>query len=197
MTYKYLKVWDSLNFILCFILARWIFKNYLFSYSIEIFHFRQGELWEILIVGGLVLVLTNFFFVLLRFLYLRKINMTHLLILYGIYFLLLVYSLFFKNIGLQGYELNPMTYFDGLAYGYWFEPVINLLLFIPLGFLLSLNWKSFLGILMIFLSVEILQYVFHLGIFDVGDFLANMSSLLLGQTLRVILLRFGFREWLV
>lgn len=191
-----LKICDGLNVLVCFLVARWFFMSYLFSYSIEIFQLRPGELLTTLVMGILILVMTAFGFVLLRFFYLKKINTNHMIFLYFLYFILLFYSLFLKNIGLQGYEINPLTYFDGLAYGYWFEPVMNLLLFIPIGFLFKGSWKRILIAAIGLMAVEILQYVLHLGIFDLGDFLANFVSLGIGQLIRWILLHLGFRQWL-
>lgn len=187
---------DLLNFLICFVFAKWVFMSYLFSYSITIFNLQAGQGLSTVVSLALILVISGFLFVLLRLLYAKTIKVDHLMALYGSYFLVLFYVLFFKNIGLQGHELNPLTYFDGVAYGYWFEPVMNLLLFIPLGFLLRLNWKSFILSLLVLLTIEGMQYGFHLGIFDVGDLLANAFSLLVGQGLRLLLLALGFRQWL-
>ena len=53
-------------------------------------------------------------------------------------------------------------------------------MFIPLGWILSLN-KKHLGIVVLGIwLIEIAQYVFHLGIFDVGDIIANAAGFVVG-----------------
>lgn len=187
---------DILNFSLCFFVASWFFVNFLFTYSIEIFQIPKGHALEILVTLVLILVMSIFGFVCLRLLYWRRLNRKHLTGLYLVYFSLLFYVLFLKNIGLKGYELNPLTYFDGLLYGFWFEPVMNLLMFIPLSLLFKMTWRRALLSLSCLLLVEVLQYLLHLGVFDIGDLLANFASLCLGQVLRMGLLRLGLRSWL-
>ncbi len=189
-------VLDLLNFAVCFCFASWLFMNFLFTYSLEIFNFPVSRTVIVLLNLALILVLAAFCFIWFRLLYLRYLNPKHLFFLYSVYFILLFYLLFLKNIGSHSYELNPLTYFNGILFGYWFEPVMNLLLFIPLSLLFKMTWKRALLALMALFFVESLQYILHLGVFDVGDLMANAISLALGQGIRFLLFQLGLSSWL-
>lgn len=191
-----LLVLDLLNFSVCFYFAGWLFMNFLFTYSLEIFNFPASRTVTVLINLSLILVLTAFCFICIRLLYLRRLNPKHLFFLYGVYFVLLFYLLFLKNIGLQSYKLNPLTYFDGIPYGFWFEPVMNLLMFIPVSLLFKMTLRRALLALICLVAVETIQYVGHLGVFDMGDLLANFLSLMLGQLIRRLLFSLGLERWL-
>lgn len=189
-------VLDILNFSISFCFAGWFFMSFLFSHSLEIFSFPGSRLLEVIVNLALIWLLAIFCSLWLRLIYYRRLNPKHVLFFYIVYFILLIYLLFLKNIGLHGYELNPLTYFSGLPYGYWFEPVMNLLMFIPVSLLFKMTWKRAFLALLCLLTVELLQYFLHLGVFDLGDLLANFVSLGLGQFLRRLLLRLGLRTWL-
>ena len=67
--------------------------------------------------------------------------------------------------------------------GNTFVPLMNVLMFIPLGILSKGNKKVlpfyFIGILFI----EILQYTFSLGIFDIADIISNYVGTIIGYSI--------------
>ena len=72
----------------------------------------------------------------------------------------------------------------------------NVIMFIPLGFFLPLNWKVFrklprliLAVLGIILCIELLQMVTMLGSLDVDDVLLNMLGCSMGYYLWKIMYR--------
>ena len=72
----------------------------------------------------------------------------------------------------------------------------NVIMFIPLGFFLPLNWKVFrklpgliLTVLGIILCIELLQMVTMLGSLDVDDVLLNMLGCSMGYYLWKIMYR--------
>lgn len=105
-----------------------------------------------------------------------------------VYALVLCRGLLFKYVNITelfstdrfeyiGYNLIP---FNGRGFDYRLDLIINTLLFIPYGFLLSMkskkNLKSFLLLLIPFASsivFESLQYIFRLGAADVTDIIMN------------------------
>ena len=105
------------------------------------------------------------------------------LLLYFIYFLALFYLLFLKNIGTQGLSLNPLSFARELYWGSHFVPIMNLLMFIPLGLLFSSRLSNLLLCLLTLFSVESIQYFGHLGVFDLGDITLNMLGILVGTAI--------------
>lgn len=66
----------------------------------------------------------------------------------------------------------------------------NVVMFIPLGFLLPRIWRKLRGffkttlcVALLVTVVEILQYVTFLGSFDVDDFILNLSGAIVGYIL--------------
>ena len=58
--------------------------------------------------------------------------------------------------------------------GYWWDIVLNILLFIPLGFLLGgKGWKAVLYGLLLSAFIECAQYLFLLGYCEADDLLNN------------------------
>ena len=72
--------------------------------------------------------------------------------------------------------------------GYWWDIVLNILLFIPLGFLLGRKgWKAvFLGFL-ISASIECAQYVAVLGYCEADDVLNNTIGTAVGCLMATLL----------
>ncbi|OTO41576.1 hypothetical protein A5873_001095 [Enterococcus faecium] len=104
---------------------------------------------------------------------------------YVLYFLVLIYLLFLKNIGIRGLESNPLSFLSDFINGDAIIVMLNIIMFIPLGWILSLN-KKHLGIVVLGIwLIEIAQYVFHLGIFDVGDIIANAAGFVVGTIITV------------
>lgn len=74
----------------------------------------------------------------------------------------------------------------------------NVVMFIPLGFLLPLNWQRFRGFFrltgyaaLIITAVEVVQLITLLGCLDVDDLILNLTGTALGYFILRILQRFG------
>lgn len=140
----------------------------------------------------ITILLTYFTFILFHLVYTRQITSKTLMVSYFLYGLLLLYVLFFKNIGVQGYSLNPLSFIGEIKSGSYFVPVMNLLMFIPLGCLFAPSKENLFLSFLVLLLVESCQYVFHLGVFDLGDITLNLASILIGSLLH----HFFFEKWL-
>lgn len=172
-------IFQILLFLLCFSLSKWFYDSYLISYSYYISNYGVDFALSLNII--ITLIISYFTYVFLNLCTNRQMKSSTLISCYFIYFFSLVYLLFLKNIGTQGFSLNPLSFIGEIENGSRFVPVMNLLMFVPLGFLYPLSRKNillgFLGILMI----ESCQFVFHLGIFDLGDVSLNLLSLTIGN----------------
>ena len=65
--------------------------------------------------------------------------------------------------------------------GYWWDIVLNILLFIPLGFLLGdKGWKAILYGFLLSAFIEFLQYIAVLGYCEADDVLNNTIGAVIG-----------------
>lgn len=120
-------------------------------------------------------------------------------ILFIIYFVFLVWAVLFKlktYLPIQTYrrlELTPFNYGETISGNYpQFESILNVLIFVPFGFLLSkITQKNFFKKLLIIFFVslcfEIIQYCLAIGVADVTDLITNTSGGLIGILLAKIL----------
>ena len=167
--------------ILSLALSYWFYRGHLEQYVHYIAHY--GSYFQVLLNLVIIVLLSYFVYAFLKLLLTRKIKKQTLLLLYFIYFLSLFYLLFLKNIGIQGISLNPLSFAQELHWGSHFVPIMNLLMFIPLGLLFSSRMSNLLLCLIALFSVESIQYFGHLGIFDLGDIVLNMLGLLVGTAI--------------
>ena len=162
-------------------LSYWFYRGHLEQYVHYIAHY--GPYFQVFLNLVIIILLGYFVYAFLKLLLTRKIKKQTLLLLYFIYFLSLFYLLFLKNIGIQGISLNPLSFARELYWGSHFVPIMNLLMFIPLGLLFSSRLSNLLLCLIALFSVESIQYFGHLGIFDLGDIVLNMLGLLVGTAI--------------
>ena len=162
-------------------LSYWFYRGHLEQYVHYIAHY--GPYFQVFLNLVIIILLGYFVYAFLKLLLTRKIKKQTLLLLYFIYFLSLFYLLFLKNIGTQGLSLNPLSFARELYWGSHFVPIMNLLMFIPLGLLFSSRLSNLLLCLLTLFSVESIQYFGHLGIFDLGDIVLNMLGLLVGTAI--------------
>jgi glycopeptide antibiotics resistance protein len=114
---------------------------------------------------------------------------------FAVYLLFLLWLVLFKftlhifdtfNFPIRGLNLIP---FEAVTQYSWIDMVLNILFFVPFGLLLSVNLKQTpfgrkLAYIFLFsLIVEIIQYIFAIGITDITDVLANTTGGLLGLVL--------------
>ncbi|CAD0150816.1 Glycopeptide antibiotics resistance protein [Streptococcus thermophilus] len=162
-------------------LSYWFYRGHLEQYVHYIAHY--GPYFQVFLNLVIIILLEYFIYAFLKLLLTRKIKKQTLLLLYFIYFLSLFYLLFLKNIGIQGLSLSPLSFAQELYWGSHFVPIMNLLMFIPLGLLFSSQMSNLLLCLIALFSVESIQYFGHLGIFDLGDIVLNMLGLLVGTAI--------------
>ena len=172
---------DVLLGIISFALSYWFYRGYLEQYVHYIAHY--GSYFQVLLNLVIIVLLSYFVYAFLKLLLTRKLKKQTLLLLYLIYFLALFYLLFLKNIGIQGLSLNPLSFARELYWGSHFVPIMNLLMFIPLGLLFSSRLSNLLLCLLTLFSVESFQYFGHLGVFDLGDITLNMLGILVGTAI--------------
>jgi len=88
----------------------------------------------------------------------------------------------------QRRSLNLVPFAD-TSEGNMGEAILNFLVFVPLGLLLSANfkqtnfWRKLTFIFLLSLAVETIQFVFAIGITDITDVITNTSGGLLGLLL--------------
>ena len=164
--------------VLSFLIARWIFMDYLYNYSMTFFSRTRAN--DFIIPLILILIITLFLYLFLQSFFSKRIPRWSAYLFYAIYLPLLVFILFFKSIGIYGIELNPLMFLSD-----FFSMVVflNLILFIPLGFLVPLTKKNISSFIIFITLVEISQYVFHLGFFDFGDIVTNTCGFIFGSYL--------------
>ena len=162
-------------------LSYWFYRGHLEQYVHYIAHY--GSYFQVLLNLVIIVLLSYFVYAFLKLLLTRKLKKQTLLLLYFIYFLALFYLLFLKNIGTQGLSLNPLSFARELYWGSNFVPIMNLLMFIPLGLLFSSRLSNLLLCLLTLFSVESIQYFGHLGVFDLGDITLNMLGILVGTAI--------------
>lgn len=170
-------------FILNFFLIRFIYMKVFYQYTMTLFYTiyyknnPKNDFWFVLlIILFLTYILTSLIYQIIK----GNIKKRFLYIVYASYFLALIYFLFFKTIGISDYNFNIFSIIYDLIYGDSLIVLMNILFFIPLGFLIRFNKKSsFIFIVSIF-CVEILQYFLHLGIFDIADIILNYIGFTIG-----------------
>lgn len=172
---------DVLLGVTSFALSYWFYRGHLEQYVHYIAHY--GSYFQVLLNLVIIVLLSYFVYAFLKLLLTRKLKKRTLLLLYLIYFLALFYLLFLKNIGIQGLSLNPLSFARELYWGSHFVPIMNLLMFIPLGLLFTSRLSNLLLCLLTLFSVESIQYFGHLGVFDLGDITLNMLGILIGTAI--------------
>jgi len=102
-------------------------------------------------------------------------------LLWVIYFLVMILLLFFRVYHDNNINLNILELFNFETTSLS-QTILNLILFIPIGYWLKhLKISSVLLLsLLLITSIELLQFVSHRGIFDVVDILINTIGIIIG-----------------
>lgn len=132
---------------------------------------------EILLVGLLTIIIFLFYLQWIT----KKLWNPYLYFFYTCYVILLVVLLFNKSGNKQGMNLNPFAFF------YWspglLEAFLNIVAFIPLGILYGIRlkkWELIVISLVTIFTIEMLQYLFYLGVFATSDILCNFLGCIIG-----------------
>ena len=176
---KILKI--SLNVLLSIIVSFVIYR-FITIRLIDLMPFNQDYL--IYVYLGVNIVQAILVFIILNSIYNRKINKVSIIAIGILYFIVLIFVLFIRKRGVQGYELNLMISASSWASNShnMFIAFMNSLLFLPFAYIFR-NIKISKGIIsgiVIIILCEIAQYIFSLGIFDVGDIVLNSFGFILG-----------------
>ena len=149
---------------------------------IDLMPFNQDDLIDVYL--GVNIIQSILIFIILNSICTRKINKISIIAIGILYFIVLIFVLFIRTRGVQGYELNLITSMNSWTDNLhnMFIAFMNSLLFIPFAYIFkgAKVFKSILiGIIVITLC-EIIQYAFSLGIFDVGDIVLNSFGFIFG-----------------
>lgn len=170
-----------------FAFSSWFYEHYLMTYTHYISSY--GVSFTLTLNTIITLILTYFTFILMHLVYTNKITSLTVAVSYFIYLMILIYVILLKNIGIQGYSFNPLSFISDFTSGSHFVTIMNLVMFIPLGFIFRPSKENFILAFFGLLTIETAQYVFHLGIFDLGDITLNLLSIGMGTMLHQTALR--------
>lgn len=176
-------------------LSYWFYMGYLAQYVHYISNY--GFNFETLLNLSIVVLLSHFIYAFFKLLLTGHLKRQTVRLLYIIYFVALFFLLFLKNIGMQGLTLNPFSFVQELYWGSHFVPIMNLLMFIPLGLLFKPRISNLLLSLIALFGVESIQYFAHLGVFDLGDIVLNMLGILIGTSLTQLEFVQTFKEKII
>lgn len=120
----------------------------------------------------------------------------HILKIFVITYILLLFTVTLKPQRDHLMNLNILSMFEDMDIDALAKPLLigNILMYIPLGYLINVNLnlkfitKIISGIVFIF-SIELIQFIFRLGVFDINDILLNTLGLLIGVFLYEIYIR--------
>lgn len=114
--------------------------------------------------------------------------------------IVLIYEVFFDSAyrfdGYSSYNLMPFETIRAMLSNYSHVPDVaiinlagNILAFIPLGLLVPIILRSFENIRRIFLlgvgtslTIELIQFIFRVGAFDIDDILLNAAGAIVGYS---------------
>jgi glycopeptide antibiotics resistance protein len=126
-------------------------------------------------------------------------------ILFAVYLLLLLWLILFK-FSFASYILDDQTRslnlipFAGFSRDHLREMIYNLVVFVPFGLLLGVNlkrasfWRRLALIFFFSLAVEMIQFVFAIGVTDITDVITNTSGGFLGLMLYAVSNRYVDKE---
>ncbi|MBS7578219.1 MULTISPECIES: VanZ family protein [unclassified Enterococcus] len=167
----------------CFISLIKMYNHVGFIYLSSVLWMNQLEIFDNhTFVYSMITVLTVLVFTNLYYTLQGKMKRFVLYAEFCLYMAALLVFLLLKSPGVQGINLSFTGFWIDLQYS-TFEVIMNIVLFIPLGILLANKLKlvsTILLSLLFILSIESIQYIFKLGVFDVIDIATNFSGILIG-----------------
>ena len=117
-------------------------------------------------------------------------------VVFAAYLLMLLWLVLFKfsyNLGsvLADYQTRSLNLipFAGSSNGGFREMIDNVVVFIPLGLFLGINfkhtnfWRKLATVVIFSLAVEVTQFIFAIGVTDITDVITNTFGGLVGLTL--------------
>lgn len=100
-----------------------------------------------------------------------------------LYAIILCYLLFMKNVGDQAFNISLAVFWQDFKQDYGRECLNNVLAFLPLPIVLwGLNiTPQFIYVAIAFIMVELAQFTFSLGAFDIGDLISYFIAYSIGR----------------
>lgn len=123
-----------------------------------------------------------FIYLVLNFLLENKLPDFFYYVIWFYYFLLLFVLNFCLQRDINGFNLNPFKTVNKSFFEFFLFLIKNMVLFIPIGFLLKSEeiLRTLIIVLLLELSVELSQYVLKVGIFDINEIFFNVIGIYLG-----------------
>ena len=109
-------IFDMTAFLGSLIFWSWLYMRFFYAYVAVVFYKNQPE-WNLLIPASIILTLTAISSLFIRGLYSRHIPRWQMVASYTLYFIILFYALFLKNIGRQGFSLDLQSFTYNWIYG--------------------------------------------------------------------------------
>lgn len=130
----------------------------------------------------LMLSFMIFIYMALNFLLENKLPEFFYYLIWFYYFVLLFILNFCMERNINGFNLNPFKTVDKSFFDFFIFLLKNLVLFIPIGFLMRREeiTKTFIIVLLLELSLELSQYVLMTGLFDINEIFCNIIGIYLG-----------------
>lgn len=166
-----------LTCIISFLVFQYVTSNFLDSHFQGLYVIEP--LLYLLILFGQTLIFYGSSYLLLN--PSHRIPTFVLRLLWVIYFLVMILLLFFRVYHDNNINLNILELFNFETTNLS-QTILNLILFIPIGYWLKhlvISSVLLLSLLLI-TSIELLQFVSHRGIFDVVDILINTIGIMIG-----------------
>lgn len=183
----------SILFVIFFFIIRFIYMNVLYQYTMTMFYsiyYKTNPKNDFFFVLSIMLFLTYISTTFVYQIIKGGLKKSFIYFFYFSYFISLIYFLFFKTIGISEYNFNILNIFYDLLYGDALVLLMNIVFFIPLGFIFELNKKNSIIFLASIFIVELLQVTFHLGIFDIVDIILNYIGFVIGTVLIIHLKKY-------
>lgn len=123
-----------------------------------------------------------FIYLVLNFLLENKLPNFFYYVMWFYYFLLLLVLNFGLERNINGFNLNPFKTVNKSFFEFFIFLIKNMVLFIPIGFLLKGEelLRTLIIVLLLELSVELSQYVLKVGMVDINEIFFNIIGIYLG-----------------
>ena len=162
---------------------------------------------ECIFIAGIILLFFGIFFLIWYLVQKKKqkevfLNWKKLIVIVGLLgYLIVVFlaTLFtsryasLKNINLQLFS-SYLYAWNNFDFSLWLNIILNVLMFIPLGFLLPLInqrfkkwWLTYLTGLLLTITIEITQYISKRGILETDDIINNLLGCMIGYGLWAVI----------
>lgn len=174
---------NILLFIFCFFISAILCMNIFDDIFMRISFSSIGFIAERLFLAAIL-------YMIIKSIFAKKLGTKQLNLVFFSYVLIVMSLTLFKSRDLtvwNGYNLNPIDILNDLhSRSGLIMTIGNLLVYIPIGLYLKTTFKNksykFFIIIFIFYStsIEVLQYIFKLGIFDINDIILNTIGFCFG-----------------